>query len=605
MSVPEGYKTSFTSGEENAVVPSPNDPMAVARKFVVERHTGEGGELLLRHHRNSFHRYVGDHYPEDDERRVQSDLWHWLESAAYWKVGKDGSSELVPFQPNKYKIANVLEALKAIGHIAEAVQPPVWLEGSRTRPINVGEIVPVRNGILIFSTRKLYAHTPTLFEQHVLPFDYEPDAAAPARWLTFLDELWGDDEESQKALAEWFGYVLSSDTSQQKMYLLVGPKRSGKGTIARVLTGLLGPHNTAAPTLAALTQNFGLQPLIGKPLAVVSDARLGSRANNEIAVERLLSISGEDTLTIDRKYRDPWTGRLPTRFMILTNEVPRFTDASGALASRFIVLVMTKSFFGEEDPGLTDALLAEAPGIFNWCLDGLDRLNARGYFEMPELSNAALQRLQDLASPVGAFVRDRCQVGPAYEVDKDDLFAAWKDWCVGEGKERAGTKAVFYRDLNAAYPGLTESKLRADGSRQRIYRGIGLRSGETVSWTPDHPGPDDAGPGSGPGSPQADNGQSRRSEGVVQDGPGSSALYDPRSVSTVRDTLAAHDGNAFAAAFELNAIGLEPPSGRPIDPGLLRAVLKVRDGAGGGYWWVECGTCECGWQVPHYAESGG
>ena len=35
---------------------------------------------------------------------------------------------------------------------------------------------------------------------------------------------------------------------------------------------------------------------------------------------------------------------------------------------------------------------------------------------------------------------------------------------------------------------------------------------------------------------------------------------------------------------------------------LLRAILRVRDGAGGGYWWVKCGTCECGWQVPHYAE---
>ena len=40
------------------------------------------------------------------------------------------------------------------------------------------------------------------------------------------------------------------------------------------------------------------------------------------------------------------------------------------------------------------------------------------------------------------------------------------------------------------------------------------------------------------------------------------------------------------------------------DSALLRAILKVRDGASGGYWWV-CGTCECGWQVPHYAESVG
>ena len=37
------------------------------------------------------------------------------------------------------------------------------------------------------------------------------------------------------------------------------------------------------------------------------------------------------------------------------------------------------------------------------------------------------------------------------------------------------------------------------------------------------------------------------------------------------------------------------------DPALLRAILKVRDGAGGDYWWVECSTCDTGWQVPHYA----
>jgi hypothetical protein len=30
------------------------------------------------------------------------------------------------------------------------------------------------------------------------------------------------------------------------------------------------------------------------------------------------------------------------------------------------------------------------------------------------------------------------------------------------------------------------------------------------------------------------------------------------------------------------------------DPALVRVILKVRDGAGGGYWWVECGTCEYG-----------
>ena len=41
------------------------------------------------------------------------------------------------------------------------------------------------------------------------------------------------------------------------------------------------------------------------------------------------------------------------------------------------------------------------------------------------------------------------------------------------------------------------------------------------------------------------------------------------------------------------------------DAPVLRVILKVKDGAGGGYWWVECGSCDAGWQVTHYAESVG
>ena len=66
----------------NWVVPSPNDPMAVARGSS-PRTTRSTAATLLRHHRNTFHRYVGDHWPEDDERRVRSELWQWLETAYY------------------------------------------------------------------------------------------------------------------------------------------------------------------------------------------------------------------------------------------------------------------------------------------------------------------------------------------------------------------------------------------------------------------------------------------------------------------------------------------------------------------------------------------
>jgi hypothetical protein len=35
------------------------------------------------------------------------------------------------------------------------------------------------------------------------------------------------------------------------------------------------------------------------------------------------------------------------------------------------------------------------------------------------------------------------------------------------------------------------------------------------------------------------------------------------------------------------------------NPATLKVLLKVRERDG--YWWVECGSCEAGWQVPFYA----
>lgn len=342
----------------------------------------------------------------------------------------------------------------------------------------------MENGLLHVPTRQLWPHTPSFFNHHALPFSYLPEAPQPTQWIRFLRELWPDDSSSIEVLQEMFGYILGGDTRLQKMFLLVGPKRAGKGTISRVLAGLLGAHNVAAPTLAGLSTNFGLAPLVGKPLALISDARLSMKADHQIVVERLLSISGEDALTIDRKYREPWTGPLPTRFLICTNELPRLSDSSGALSSRFVALVLTRSFFGEEHPALTEDLLVEAPAIFNWALAGLDRLNARGRFVNAAAGLDALQQLEDLSSPISAFVRDECVVG-SHQVETAAIWAAWKSWCESDNRP-PGTKVVFVRDLKAAVPGLKRVRPRDGGDgRAYAYAGVGLRPTHNL---------DDAGP---------------------------------------------------------------------------------------------------------------
>jgi P4 family phage/plasmid primase-like protien len=291
-------------------------------------------------------------------------------------------------------------------------------------------------------------------------------------------DCWCDDPQSIESLQEWFGYLLTHDTRQQKLLLLVGPKRSGKGTIARVLTALVGKGNVAAPTLGGLATNFGMWPLIGKSVGIISDARLSGRADQAAVVERLLSITGEDSITVDRKNMQPITLRLPTRFVILTNELPKLSDASGAIVSRVILLHTNRSFYGREDHDLTDKLLAELPGILLWAIEGWRRLRARGRLLQPETGLESLGEINDLASPVAAFIRERCEVNRLARVTTADLFSAWKRWCESQGREKlVGTVQSFARDLLAAESTVRRVRLRDGEDRARAYEGIALMGG--------------------------------------------------------------------------------------------------------------------------------
>ncbi|MBN8935742.1 MAG: hypothetical protein J0I13_05440 [Rhizobiales bacterium] len=340
------------------------------------------------------------------------------------------------------------------------------------------EFLALKNGLLHLPSRDLYPPTPTHFGLNSAAVDYDPKAPEPAEWLRFLGQIWGDDRQSIETLQDLFGYLLSPDTSQQKIALIVGPKRSGKGTIAGVLTGLLGHNSVAAPTLASLATNFGLAPLIGKALAIIGDARLSARADQAAISERLLSISGEDALTIDRKFLPAWTGRLGLRFLIMTNELPRLADASGALASRFIVLTMQNSFFGREDRALRNRLAAELPGILNWALAGYARMRKRGYFLQPESATDAIAELEALGSPIAAFVKEQCTIAPSRQCLPELLFSEWRKWCEANGRREAGTAQSFGRDLRAAVPGLKMIRPRTQDGRARMYEGIAIAEQE-------------------------------------------------------------------------------------------------------------------------------
>ncbi|MCM2427559.1 DNA primase family protein [Streptomyces sp. RKAG337] len=468
--------TELTSTEE---MPAPSNPMAVARR-VLPRWQDPDGRLLCRRWRGSWMRWTGTCWRELDEQQMRASLYKQLEHATYaGGIGKDGLPEIRDWAPTKQKLSNLLDALGAITLLPNDVNAPAWIDRKATAA-DRSPIVACQNGLLRIGDRALLPHEPGFFNLVSVPFAYDVQAAAPS-WERFLHQLWPDDPGAIDALQEWFGYILSGRTDQQKILLIKGPTRSGKGTITRILGELVGRENIAGPTLAGLGSNFGLSSLLDKALAVISDARLSGNDGGQV-VERLLTISGEDTIDIDRKYRDPWTGKLPTRLMILTNELPSFGDSSGVIARRFVVLNMTVSWLGKEDTTLTGKLAQEMPGILNWALDGLARLQQNGRITEPASSQEAVTIMQDTASPTSAFVRERCTTGPTCSVPVDTLWRVWREWAEDNGVRAIGTKQMFGRNLQSVVPQLHRTRPRDEFGRQVLmYTGITLNMSDPHS----------------------------------------------------------------------------------------------------------------------------
>jgi P4 family phage/plasmid primase-like protien len=481
-----------SNGQHTAVtlIEANDDPHRLARVHITTHL--KGGLSCLRFWREEWLMCDGCSYRKVPEKELHSQVCTTVKAEfdrialdALIQLQKTGAEQSkktrqpMPQPVTTRKLADVKQALASLTTLPASVQPPTWLHSAA--PFPAAEALVCRNGIVHLPEAaqgrpRLEPLTPFFFTLNALTYDFNSEAPAPAAWLKFLHQLWPEDPESIQALMEWFGYLLLPDTSQHKILLVVGPPRSGKGTIARVLTQLVGASNICNPTLSSLATQFGLQPLIGKTVALISDARLSGRPDLAQVTERLLSISGEDGQTIDRKHLTPITDvRLPVRFILMTNELPRLVDTSGALAERLVILRLTRSWLGKEDRTLTNRLLTELPSILNWSIQGWMKLQERGKFLEPSTSAELAQELRDLASPAHAFVCEHCVIGPQYETPIKELYAAWKRWCEENGKREPGTKQSFGRDLRAVLPNLEEKQPRIGDRRIRLYKGVGIK----------------------------------------------------------------------------------------------------------------------------------
>jgi putative DNA primase/helicase len=462
-----GHKTT-----KQRIAPVVLKASATGRDIAIEFCDRRAQPLIF--YRGDLFEWRDTHYRLVSVDRLLTEIYTFLADALVKVPPKNSEGEWTtgPFRYDDRTTRQVLDALKHLEgkvFVSDNLDAPCWLRdrGNKPSPKN---LIVVSNGILDLETEELLPHSPDFLTMTALPFAYDPEAKCE-RWEQFVAELYPS-EETRREFQKAFGYTLSSDRSQQKMFLLIGPARAGKGVTIRVMVELLGRENTISPKLSELRQNFGMQQLIGKKAALFPDERL-TQGTTPI-VERLLSLSGEDDVSIPRKNKTNWAGRPTIRLWIATNTMPSFEDASGVIASRFILFKLTKSFAGNEDTTLTQTLKKELPGILNWSMEGLKMLQEDEAFIQPSEAAEQLAQMADIAAPIRPFVHDRMVLGDGRCVAVKRAYDVYKTWCQTSGhKPLSLTK--FGSTIHDVFPEVNLRKRGARGSQVATLDGIGLR----------------------------------------------------------------------------------------------------------------------------------
>lgn len=274
--------------------------------------------------------------------------------------------------------------------------------------------------------------------------------------------------------------------------ILVGPSRTGKTELARIFALLLGDP-IAAPAVSEIGERFGLSSLYGAAAWVRDDA---INEGDKLDPQRFKTIVTGEAVNVELKGRHVIPNvRLNTPVLLTCNSLPRARDGSDAIFNRSIVVTMTnvidekaaktartKILDRSTDASLGVAVFElEAPGILNWALAGLERLRARGFYEIPDGVAVELQRFKDENNPVGEWARDAVEVSGGTRVERQDLVRSYNGWehdMEGEEAISRGGRWLLPK-LRARFPGVGES--HSHGGR-RYITGIKLTEFGLASW---------------------------------------------------------------------------------------------------------------------------
>jgi putative DNA primase/helicase len=440
--------------------------------------------------RNEWYRYKGTHYERFDVSHLEVRVRGFISNYFYngWKDGNDKCAS--PRECTQKIVSEVIKNMATMKFLSPSIEMDSWINEELPR-----QCVAFKNGILnleeLFDegdpaaneNRTFLPHSPKWFSLTCLPYDCDLTQQCP-NWLKFLDDVFNGDAQSIEAVKRWFGYLLLPDTKLQKMMFIIGPTRSGKGTMMKVMIGLFGREAVASPSLNGLaSDDYALHSLYGKTIAIIPDARLSRRADREGVAEKLLQLTANDPQDVRRKYLNTLNGvELNLRFTLFSNKLPELDDSSAAMASRGIYLLMRKSYLGNEDTSLLPRLIKELPGILNWAIRGRYDLykSAKepgriGEIVQPESSAHLARNMRMSMSPIGEFLNECTREHlDALGVACDDLFQRWCEWASDNAQIHRMNSMEFERKLMDVKSSLRIERIKIGGSAQRRITGIEL-----------------------------------------------------------------------------------------------------------------------------------
>lgn len=377
------------------------------------------------------------------------------------------------FKPSDTLVRGVFNSFKDLVTVnLTDLENGTWLDSG----VSAGNMACFKNGLVDFgsATPLMIEHTPNFFTFNELEYDYMPGAKCP-NFIKFLHSVWPNDPDLILQLQEWMGYCLVSDISLQKFALFIGKSRSGKGVLTDVISEMVGRSNSVAPPLARLTNDSTLHSMSKARVALIPDAHSVHHAKRDDVLSVLKAITGCDPMDYHVMYKGTQTSVFKVKFILSTNNMPEFIDASGALVNRMLVFPFNISFAGRENPNLREELLAEVSGIAQWALEGLQRLRRQKRFTEAAAGVAEKENIREDMNPLGRFIEDVCVVEAGEFVEGDRLYDTYLLWCKQHKIHSPLSQNKLTRLLKATDLPIQQDRRRVESGKRRTgFKGINV-----------------------------------------------------------------------------------------------------------------------------------